>query len=167
MTLPIQNMTNPSATVTSAGGLKYVATTNMGNEIFFEPSPVLGGSGKIPNPLEYYIAAIGGCTAIKTQIDLASLGTAPESVKVQVACTRSDDLPQILNTIHVTFILKGELDEPKVAAVIRDVMMLHCPVAVMAAASAKVTWEHRIECNDRVVEDGDFDHEHIHYKRTG
>lgn len=137
-------MTSPSATLSSAGGLKFVAKTNMGNEIFFEPSPLLGGSGKIANPLEYYIAAIGGCAAIKTQIDLAALGTAPESVGVQVDCTRSEALPQILKTIHITFTLKGRLDEMKVAAVIRDVMTLHCPVAVMAAASAKVTWEHRI-----------------------
>ena len=109
----------------------------MGNEIFFEPSPMLGGSGKIPNPMEYYIAAIGGCAAIKTQIDLTALGTAPESVEVQVNCTRSDALPQILKTIHVTFTLKGRLEDTKVAEVIRDVMTLHCPVAVMAAASAK------------------------------
>lgn len=144
MKTQVSTMTNPSATVTSAGGLKFVAATSMGNEIFFEPSPVLGGSGKIPNPLEYYIAAIGGCAAIKTQIDLATLGTAPESVQVKVDCIRSEALPQILKTIHVTFTLKGELDDTKVAAVIRDVMTLHCPVAVMAAASAKVTWEHRI-----------------------
>jgi putative redox protein len=137
-------MTKPSATVTSAGGLKFVAVTNMGNEIFFEPSPMLGGSGKIPNPMEYYIAAIGGCAAIKTQIDLATVGTVPESVEVQVDCTRSEALPQILKTINVAFTLKGKLDDTKVATVIRDVMTLHCPVAVMAAASAKVTWEHRI-----------------------
>lgn len=137
-------MVKPSATVISAGGLKFVATTNMGNDIFFEPSPLLGGTGRIPNPLEYYIAAIGGCAAIKTQIDLATLGTAPESMKVQVDCTRSEELPQILKTIHVTFTLEGRLDDTKVAAVIREVMTLHCPVAVMAAASAKMTWEHRI-----------------------
>lgn len=140
----ITGITKPSATVTSAGGLKFIATTNTGNEIFFEPGPLLGGSGKIPNPMEYYIAAIGGCAAIKTQIDLTALGTAPESVEVQVDCTRSGELPQILKTIQVTFTLKGKLDDTKVAAVVKDVMTLHCPVAVMAAASAKVTWEHRI-----------------------
>jgi putative redox protein len=144
MTQQSTGMTNPSATITSAGGLKFIARTNMGNRIFFEPSPVLGGSGKIPNPMEYYIAAIGGCAAIKTQLDLTALGAAPESVQVQVDCTRSEVLPQILKTIHVTFILKGRLDDLKAAAVIRDVMTLHCPVVVMAAASAKVTWEHRI-----------------------
>ena len=138
------SMTRPSATVSSAGGLKFVAQTNMGNEIFFEPSPALGGSGKIPNPIEYYIAAIGGCAAIKTQIDLTSLGTPPESIRVTVECTLSEALPQILTTIHLIFTLNGALDEPMVAAVIRDVMTLHCPVAVMAATSAKVTWEHRI-----------------------
>ena len=137
-------MEKPSATVTSAGSLKFIAKSNMGNEIFFEPSPLLGGSGRIPNPMEYYIAAIGGCAAIKTQIDLTALGTAPESVQVQVDCTRGEALPQILKTIHVTIILKGRLDDSKVAAVIKDVMTLHCPVAVMAAASAKVTWGHRL-----------------------
>ncbi len=137
-------MANPSATVSSAGGLNFFATTNMGNEIFFEPSPALGGSGMTPNPMEYYIAAIGGCAAIKTQIDLATFGTSPESIRVNVDCTRSDALPQILKTVHVTFILKGALDDATVAAVVKDVMTLHCPVAVMAAASAKVTWEHKI-----------------------
>jgi putative redox protein len=144
-TPPNTSMTNPGATVLSAGGMKFVATTSAGNTIFFEPGKVLGGSGKIPNPMEYYISAIGGCAAIKTQIDLTALGTPPESVEVHVECTRSETLPQILKTIHVTFTLKGRLDDAKVAAVIKDVMTLHCPVAVMASASAKVTWEHRIE----------------------
>jgi putative redox protein len=137
-------MTNPTATIHSAGGLKFVARTNMENEIFFEPGPALGGSGKIPNPMEYYISAIGGCAAIKTQIDLAALGIAPESIAVSVECTRSESLPQILTAIHVKFTLKGKLDDAKVTEVINDVMTLHCPVAVMAGRSAAMTWEHRI-----------------------
>lgn len=143
-TTPTTTMTNPTATVSSAGGLKFVATTNMGNEIFFEPGPALGGSGKYPNPMEYYIASIGGCAAIKTTIDLAAMGTPPASLSVTIDCTRSETLPQILRTIHVTFILKGDLDTAKVAAVIDHVMTLHCQVAVMAAASANMTWEYRI-----------------------
>ena len=138
-------MTMPAVTVSSVGGLKFVATTNTGNEIFVEPGPVLGGSGKLPNPLEYYIVAIGSCIAIKTKIDLAALEAAPESLQVRVDCTRSGTLPQILTDIHVKFTLKGRLDDAKVARVINDVMSLHCPVAVMAAASAKMTWEYTIE----------------------
>jgi len=144
MTPSNSNMTNPAATVSSAGGQKFIATTNMGNEIFFEPSLVLGGSRKTPNPMEYYIAAIGGCAAIKTQIDLAAIGTTPASVQVHVECRRKEILPQILETIHLNFILKGNLDDAKAATVIKDVMTQHCPVVVMAAASAKVTWEYRI-----------------------
>jgi putative redox protein len=138
-------MTLPAVTITSAGGPKFVATTDTGNEIFLEPSPALGGSGKIPNPLEYYIAAIGGCAAIKTMIDLTAQGMAPESILVRVACTRSGILPQILTAIHLGFTLKGDLAGEVVAAVIDEVMNLHCPVAVMATASATVTWEHTIE----------------------
>jgi len=135
----------PAVIVSSVGGLKFVATTDTGNKIFFEPSIALGGSGKTPNPMEYYIAAIGGCVAIKTQIDLAARGTAPESVTVHVECTRSGTLPQILTAIHLKIFLTGKLDEASVAVVLNDVMTLHCPVAVMAAASAKVTWEYTIE----------------------
>jgi len=136
--------TTPSATISSAGGLEFVAKTAPGHEIIFEPGPMLGGSGKYPNPMEYYIAAIGGCAAIKTQIDLAATGTAPESVSLKIECSRSETLPQILETIHLTFTLKGRLDDAKVTTAIADVMTLHCPVAVMAAASADVTWEYRI-----------------------
>ena len=119
-TLTNPSMTNPSATVLSAGDMKFVATTNAGNTIFFGPGAILGGSGKIPNPMEYYIAAIGGCAAIKTQIDLTALGITPESISVNVDCTRREALPQTLITIHVTFTLKGRLDDAKVAAVIKD-----------------------------------------------
>jgi len=140
-----ESMKQPSAIISSVGGLKFVATINAGNTIFFEPSLELGGSGKTPNPMEYYIAAIGGCVAIKTQIDLAARGTVPESVTVRVECTRSGTLPQILTAVHLKIFLTGKLDEAGVAAVLNDVMTLHCPVAVMAAASAKVTWEYTIE----------------------
>jgi len=135
----------PAVIVSSDGGLKFVAATDTGNKIFFEPSIALGGSGKTPNPMEYYIAAIGGCVAIKTQIDLAARGTSPESVTVRVECTRSGTLPQILTAIHLKIILTGKLDEAGVADVLNEVMTLHCPVAVMAAASAKVTYEYTIE----------------------
>jgi putative redox protein len=140
-----ETMTLPAVTISSAGGLKFVATTNAGNEIFVEPGPVLGGSGKNPNPLDYYLAAIGGCAAIKTKIDLAALGAAPDSLQVRVDGTRSAALPQILTAIHAKFFLKGRFDNAQVAAVIDEVMTLHCPVAVMAAASAKITWEYTIE----------------------
>lgn len=138
-------MTLPAVTVSSAGGLKFVATTDMGNEIFFEPGPVLSGNGKSPNPLEYYIGAIGGCAAIKTMIDLTARGMTPAAILVRVACTRSGTHPQILTAIHLGFTLKGNLDDEAVAAVIDEVMTLHCPVAVMAAASATMTWEHTLE----------------------
>ncbi len=138
------SMTKPSATIVSAGSMKFVAKTNVGNEIFFEPSPILGGSGKTPNPMEYFIAAIGGCAAIKTRIDLTAMGSAPEDLMVHVECTRRESHPQILETVHVTFTLKGRLDDAKVASVVHDVMTLHCPVAVIASASAKVTSEYRI-----------------------
>jgi len=40
-----KNMTNTTAIVSSAGDKKFVAKTNLGIEIFFEPSPLLGESG--------------------------------------------------------------------------------------------------------------------------
>ena len=138
------NMAGLGVNVTSESGLEFIAKTSIGNEIYFEPSPMLGGSGTIPNPMEYYLAAIGGCAAIKTKIDLVALNMPLDSVTVNVDCTRKESVPQILETIHVRFSLEGNLDDQKVAGVIHDVMTAHCPVAVMAAASAKVTWEYHI-----------------------
>lgn len=124
--------------------LRFMAKTSTGMEIFVEPGTKLGGKGVYPNPMEYFIAAIGTCIAIKTQIDLVELGSTPESIAVKMECTRSSTLPEVLEDIHLTFTLTGILDEKMVKNAISEVMKLYCPVAAMVSMITNMSWELRI-----------------------
>lgn len=133
-----------SMNVTQVGAMQFSAKTSHGAEIFVEPSPMLGGSGAIPNPMEYLIASIGTCAAIKIQIDLTNMGCTPESIAVKIECSQKMAPPQVLEKIHLLFTLSGMLDENTVTEAIKEVMTLYCPVAVMIGRGSRITWEHRI-----------------------
>ncbi|HWQ65850.1 MAG TPA: OsmC family protein [Methanospirillum sp.] len=133
-----------SMNVTQVGVMRFSAKTSHGAEILSEPSPMLGGSGAIPNPMEYLIASIGTCAAIKIQLDLTKMGCTPKSIGVKIECSQKMTPPQVLEHIHLAFTLSGMLDEEKVSEAIHEVMILYCPVAVMVGRSSTITWDHQI-----------------------
>ena len=139
-------MNNPALCmhVSQRNQLKFVAKTSTGIAIIAEPTPMLGGSGTYPNPLEYFIASLGMCAAIKVQIDLAKMDNPPESIAVMIEYSRKPTPPEVLEDIHLTFTLTGNLDNQNVTGAIHEVMTCYCPVAVMVSSAAHVTWEHRI-----------------------
>lgn len=130
--------------VTPVESLKFSAKTSTGIEIISEPGPRLGGGGAYPNPMEYFIAALGTCAAIKTRIVLSKMGNPCESVAIDITGTRRPAPPEIFEKIHLSFTFSGTLDEKKVTEAIKEVLTLQCPVAVMVGKAAEITWNHRI-----------------------
>jgi putative redox protein len=120
---------------------RFITKTPGGVEIIAEPGAKLGGSGAFPNPLEYYISALGSCVGIKLQIELTKRGYSPESIAITMKCTRASSLPDILETIHLIFSVSGNIDREQVSDAIHEVMTLTCPVAVMVSRAVPVTWE--------------------------
>ncbi|MDD1728372.1 MAG: OsmC family protein [Methanospirillum sp.] len=143
-------MNNPSMTmhVLQVEPLRYVAKTSTGKEIIAEPSGMLGGKEEYPNPMEYFIASIGTCIAIKTHINLIKTGKIPDKIGIEMKCTRSQIPPEILKQIHMVITVTGDLDEIVVNRVIQETMTLSCPVNVMVSRIARVTWEFMIKHPD-------------------
>jgi putative redox protein len=136
----------PSLTtqISQVDHLKFAGTTGSGQKIVAEPGQILGGSGTYPNPMEYFVASIGTCAAIKLQLDLDHRDHHAESITIRIDGTRSPVPPEILETIHLTFILTGRLDPQQVAGAIEDTLKLNCPIAVMAGRIAELTWDYQI-----------------------
>lgn len=128
--------------------LRYVARTSEGKEIIAEPSGMLGGKDEYPNPMEYFVASIGTCIAIKTQINLPKAGNEPDLIGIEMNCTRSQTPPEVLEAIHIIITVSGDLDETVVNRAVQDTMTLSCPVNVMVSRIARVTWEYRIRQPD-------------------
>ncbi|PWR73734.1 OsmC family protein [Methanospirillum lacunae] len=143
-------MISPSVTmqVSQVEPLRYMAKTSSGKEIIAEPSGILGGKGEYPNPMEYLIASIGTCIAIKTHIHLTKIGNEPDQIGIGMKYTRFQSPPEILEQIHLVITVTGHLDETVVNKAIQDTMTLSCPVNVMISRIAKVTWEFRVKKPD-------------------
>ena len=100
--------------------------------------------GENPNPIDYLIASLGGCTGSTVIKGLSEKGVKPKSFTVRIEGSRRKKLPTVFEKIHVIFMLSGDLDDQTVAETIQETMTLKCPIAVTLGQVGKVTWEHRL-----------------------
>ncbi|WP_181391640.1 OsmC family protein [Methanospirillum lacunae] len=131
-------------TLTQVDDLCFEATTVSGNKFFVEASAGFGGTGNNPSPLAHFLGALGGCTLIKTKLELVKKGVNCESVSVQLIGTQREIPPHVFETIHLSFTLKGKLEEKVVFETIKEVISLNCPVAVMIGKAVPLTWDYKI-----------------------
>ena len=124
--------------------MQYVAEYGAGYKIPMEPAVTMGGSGKVPNPVDYLVAALGGCTSIKMIMDLSGKGLKVNSFTMKIGGTKSKTPPGLFEKVHLIITLSGNLDDRTVAEVIKDTIMHTCPVAAMFRKSMEITWEYQI-----------------------
>lgn len=134
----------PVMTILYEGGMQFVAENSTGYKIPMEPVAAMGGSGKVPNPIDYLVAALGGCTSIKMIVDISGKGLKVNSFTMKIDGVKSKTPPGIFEKLHLVITLSGDLDESTVAEVIQDTIMHTCPVASMFRKSMEITWEYHI-----------------------
>lgn len=133
-----------SMQVTHEGGMSFSAKTSTGLTIPIDAHVHLGGGGKIPNPIDYLFASLGGCIGIKILLDLGDKGFTPELLTIETHATRKQTLPAIFEKVHHIITLKGDFDEQVVADTFSRTMTLLCPIAVIFGETAEMTWEHHL-----------------------
>jgi putative redox protein len=135
---------NPLITISYEGEMQFVAENDNGYKIPIEPAIFMGGSGKVPNPVDYLVAALGGCTGIKMVMDISRKGFKVDSFTMKIDGTKSQVPLQLFDKLHLIITLSGELDDGAVAEVIQDTIMRTCPVAATFRKLMEITWEHHI-----------------------
>jgi len=130
------NPMNLIMNVSYENGMHFLADSISGSAI------AMGGEN--PHPIEYLIAALGGCTGTTIIKGLSEKGIQPDSFAMKIVGSRRKTQPTVFEKIHVTFTLNGDLDDRIVAETIQETMTLKCPIAVTLGRVGKVTWEHRI-----------------------
>jgi putative redox protein len=117
-------------------GTHFLAENSAGSRI------AIGGDN--PNPIDYLIASLGGCTGATIVKGLSEKGVKPDSFTVKIEGSRRKTPPTVFEKIHVAFTLSGDLDDRMVAEVIRETMTLNCPIAVTLGRVGDMTWEHHL-----------------------
>lgn len=135
---------NTLLNISYEGGMQFVAENSISCKIPVEPPAFMGGSGKAPNPIDYLVTALGGCTGIKIVTDVSKKGFKVDSFSMRVDGTKSKTTPGMFEKLHLVITLSGDLDEREVAEIIQETIMHTCPIAAIFRKLFEITWEHHI-----------------------
>ena len=131
-------------TVTYNGDGKFTGLTSSGIEFPMEAPVGMGGSGKIPNPIQYLIGSLGGCVGVKILLALADNGIVPTEMTIGIHGTRVKTMPAFFDHVHLTITLRANADDAMLSPIIEQTLAKLCPIAAMFAEVGEVTADCRI-----------------------
>lgn len=109
-------------------------------------SPKIGGEDLGPRPMELVLMAAGSCSSMDVLSILQKMKQEVKSYKVEVNGERDmDAIPSVFTSIHLKFILEGDLDDSKVARAIELSMDKYCSVTHMLRGSVEITYSYEIK----------------------
>jgi putative redox protein len=118
--------------------------------IHLDGSADIGGQAHGPRPTEMLLAALGGCAGIDVVYVLRKKRQTITSFDITVSATREKGkVPSLFETIHVEFILDGDI---KPAAALRAAQLSlekYCTVAKILEKSAVIT--HSVRLNSELL----------------
>lgn len=121
------------------------ATNEVGNELFMDGSPEIGGQDLAPRPMQVLLMALGGCTTMDVLSILEKMRQKPSKYYVEINGERGkDETPAVFRNIHLKYIFHGNIDETKVKNAIDLSMEKYCSVSAMLHHDANITYSFEI-----------------------
>ncbi|MCO5234557.1 MAG: OsmC family protein [Chitinophagales bacterium] len=122
-----------------------IATNEQNISISMDGSPQIGGQDLGMRPMEVLLSSIAGCSSMDVLSILNKMKEGIEDYKVEVTGERDiDQVPAVFKTIHVHYILKGNLNPKNVEKAIHLSMDKYCSVSKMLEKSATITHSYEI-----------------------
>jgi putative redox protein len=113
--------------------------------IVVDATPVAGGPGRGPKPIDLLLVALAGCTAMDVIGILRKMHQEVVDYRVLVEGTRAERHPKIFTKIKVEHVVTGNAISPR--AVERAVSLSrdqYCSVGAMLAGATQITHTWRI-----------------------
>lgn len=122
------------------------ATNSAGISFNMDGSPEIGGEDLGMRPMEVLLSSLAGCTSMDVLSILKKMREDIQDYKVEITGERdTTQVPAIFKSIHVHFILKGNLNEKNVEKAVTLSMEKYCSVSKMLEKSAEITHSFAIE----------------------
>ncbi len=103
-------------------------------KVNIDGSEAIGGEGKGVRPMELVLMALGSCSVFDLTTILQKQRQDIQDIQVEVAGERRDEIPNIFTKIHISFSLKGNIDEIKAQKAAELAVKKYCSVHDMLAA---------------------------------
>ena len=126
-------------------GSSFAGTSGSGHSVTLDVAPEAGGRNQGIRPMEMILLGLGGCTAIDVLQMLRKGRSNVTDLRVEVNGERADEVPQVFETIHVHFILRGEsLNAAKGERAIELSANKYCSATIMLGQVVEITHDFQI-----------------------
>lgn len=120
--------------------MHFEAENETGNTIHMDGSPAIGGESKGVRPMETLLMAAAGCSTIDIVLILKKMRQNLIDIKVTVDGDKvKKDEYSYFKTIHLHYILEGDLKETKVEKAINMSIEKFCSVSKALEATSEIT----------------------------
>ncbi len=140
-------MTTNIMTATWTGGLRFVHRSASGHAVVTDamgPASPEGAAATAASPMELLILGLIGCTGVDVVSILERMRQPLEGLEVSATYERAESHPKIFTKIHLTYTLKGPLDEKKVRQAIELSETKYCSVSAMLGKAVTITHEYAL-----------------------
>lgn len=116
------------------------AVNESGKAVELDAAPSLGGHDAAMRPMQMVLAALGGCSAIDVIDILKKQRLHLQDIRLKITAQRAEDcIPAVFKTIHIHFMLTGNIPDEKAARAISLSIDKYCSVAAMLRSTATIS----------------------------
>ncbi len=125
------------------------ATNDQGNVVLVDGSEKIGGQNLGVRPMQLLLVALGSCASMDVLSILKKQRQEVDEYEVLVDGIRDEEkVPSLFKSIHITFLLKGDLDIKKVQRAIDLSINTYCSVSKTLEKTATITSSFKINDNE-------------------
>lgn len=117
-----------------------------GNSVLIDGSPDIGGEGKGARPMQLLLMGAASCSSIDVVMILEKMRQKLDDIHVEVeAESESMGTYSRWKTIHMKYILKGNVSLKKAEQAVKLSIEKYCSATKALEFSSEITWEVSIE----------------------
>jgi putative redox protein len=118
----------------------FTATSELGAKIDLDASESIGGENLGMRPMEVLASSLAGCSSIDILNILYKQKLVVEDYNVEVDAKRSEDLPGVFTSIHLTINLVGNIPLDKAQRAADLSFGKYCSVSKMIENGCEITY---------------------------
>ena len=127
------------------GGMRFTYTSATGHDLITDAPVAGGGTDTAATPMELILLGVIGCTGVDVASILTKMREPLEGLEMSADFERAADHPRVYTKIHLTYHLRGDLNEKKVKRAIDLSENKFCSASAMVGKTAEITHEYVIE----------------------
>ncbi len=120
------------------------AENDTGNKITLDSSTGVGGKNRGARPLQLMLISLAGCTSMDVISILQKKREPVQDFQVIVTAEQAESHPKVFTSIHIEYIITGDVSEKAVQRAIDLSENIYCPAQAMLRPAATITSSYRI-----------------------